>query len=455
MAWTKALGRRPWLDGRSLRDLLAWRGVSLWWFAELYLHHSTRRRAACAPSRPARASWSASGPDEVEAVGLPEEEALLLARTCSALRRALPARPAVPRAAGAWRGVVGAAGWNTAEDRCSRRSRPASSARPPLPRPTRAADGALPLPRRLLAGARRSGDGETRRLRALLRPPDSRAWTRSPGCGPFVVAVGPAGRLPAPGAERAAARTGCGLRGRRAAYVHVNRFTPCACCASVWRGTRAVRALGAACAAAPGLPEAFSHRGVRLRGPLATATWPATLLLQLPWAVRCYEEMRAALARVRPAALCLYAESSGWGRAALAACRAAGRAQRSAHPARDPVSEVLSRTATSPTRRTARSPTARRSSARPRGGCWSTLGRYRPRASSVTGSPKFDELLRRGARAGTAGRCAPRLGVRRRRAAGGGGQPLPRHTRDPPVDRQRVRRHWCARSRPCRACAAS
>ena len=48
------------------------------------------------------------------------------------------------------------------------------------------------------------------------------------------------------------------------------------------------------------------------------------MLLQLPWAVRCYEEMAAVLASVRPAVVCLYAESSGWGRAAVAACRAAG-----------------------------------------------------------------------------------------------------------------------------------
>jgi hypothetical protein len=56
---------------------------------------------------------------------------------------------------------------------------------------------------------------------------------------------------------------------------------------------------------------------------LSEADLAATLLLQLPWAIRSYEEMAAVLAAVRPAVVCLYAESSGWGRAALAACRAA------------------------------------------------------------------------------------------------------------------------------------
>jgi hypothetical protein len=41
IAWTKEWGRRPLLDGGSFRERLRWRGVSLWWFAELFLHHST------------------------------------------------------------------------------------------------------------------------------------------------------------------------------------------------------------------------------------------------------------------------------------------------------------------------------------------------------------------------------------------------------------------------------
>jgi glycosyltransferase involved in cell wall biosynthesis len=69
--------------------------------------------------------------------------------------------------------------------------------------------------------------------------------------------------------------------------------------------------------------EAFSHRGVRF-ADLGEADLAATILLQLPWAIRSYEEMAAVLAAVKPAVVCLYAESSGWGRAALAACRAAG-----------------------------------------------------------------------------------------------------------------------------------
>src|SRR5262245_27363554 len=39
--WTKALGKRPLLEGRSLRELSSWKGVPLFYFAELFLYHST------------------------------------------------------------------------------------------------------------------------------------------------------------------------------------------------------------------------------------------------------------------------------------------------------------------------------------------------------------------------------------------------------------------------------
>ena len=41
IAWTRGFGKGPLLDGKSFRELYRWKDVSLWWFAELYLHHST------------------------------------------------------------------------------------------------------------------------------------------------------------------------------------------------------------------------------------------------------------------------------------------------------------------------------------------------------------------------------------------------------------------------------
>src|SRR5262249_33822470 len=82
--WTKDWGRRPLLDGRSFRDLYEWKGVSLWWFAELYLHHSTEATRFVRAIEVLHRLLDALGPDELEAHGLPEDEALLAQRTATA-----------------------------------------------------------------------------------------------------------------------------------------------------------------------------------------------------------------------------------------------------------------------------------------------------------------------------------------------------------------------------------
>lgn len=74
---------------------------------------------------------------------------------------------------------------------------------------------------------------------------------------------------------------------------------------------------------AGGIDEALSHRGIGL-GPGALACFRDTFLRQIPWAIRSYREVEAILDAERPEVLVLYAESSGLGRAAIAAARARG-----------------------------------------------------------------------------------------------------------------------------------
>jgi len=73
----------------------------------------------------------------------------------------------------------------------------------------------------------------------------------------------------------------------------------------------------------PGVERALSHRGVPL-GPAAMASFRDTFLRQFPWTMRTFLEVETVLLREKPDVLVLYAESSGLGRAAVAAAHAAG-----------------------------------------------------------------------------------------------------------------------------------
>jgi hypothetical protein len=72
-----------------------------------------------------------------------------------------------------------------------------------------------------------------------------------------------------------------------------------------------------------GLDGALSHRGVSL-GPKAHACLRDTFLRQFPWAIRSYREVEAVLEAEKPEVMVLYAESSGLGRAAVRAAREHG-----------------------------------------------------------------------------------------------------------------------------------
>jgi UDP-N-acetylglucosamine 2-epimerase len=111
---------------------------------------------------------------------------------------------------------------------------------------------------------------------------------------------------------------------------------------------------------------------------------------------------------VRPGVACLYAESSGWGRAALAACRAAGVPTVAVQHGilypkyysyrHDPDEDACPR----PDRTAVFGEAARR--------LLQEMGRYPAHTLVTTGSPKFDDLLR-GARERDRDSLRRRLGV--------------------------------------------
>jgi hypothetical protein len=388
MTWTKEWGRRPLVDGKSFRQLLEWKGVSLWWFAELYLHHSTGATRRVRLVETFHRLLAALSPEEVESVGLAAEEQTLLARTCNA-RGVLFHGPRRSGAAGFGPASLVSLGsrWNTVKTLLSA-MKAAFGGTPRLPR----SSGRRILFLSHAAFWQRRRDpttGETREYEHYFDRliPDVDA---DPGLEAFVVAVGPRAAFRRRGASDRMSDW-ARLHGAGGRYVHVNRFTSLAVFRETLRATREARRAWRSLRRSPGAHEAFSYRGVPF-ADLSGRDLAATLLLQLPWAVRSYEEMAAALAAVRPAALCLYAESSGWGRAALAASRAAGVASLAIqhgilypkyysyrHDPDEADCPLPDRTAVF-------GEAARR--------LLVSLGHYRPESLSVTGSPKFDDLVR-------------------------------------------------------------
>jgi len=383
--WTKDWGRRPLLDGRSFRELYDWKGVSLWWFAELFLHHSTEATRFVRVIEVMHRLLDAERPDEVEAHGLPEDEARLVARTCTA--RAVLFQPGPTRASRrrAVSSVQRRARWNDLKARASAAKATLAGA-PPVPTP--GAPIALFLSHAAFWRERAdTSAGESRTYEHYfdrLIP----ATGEDGALRPHVVAVGP---------RAAFRRRGLGqrlsdwlrLREGGAEYVHVNGYFRGQVAAEARRGAALARRIWCALAGRPAVREAFSHRGVSF-ADLAEADLAATVLLQIPWAIRSYEEMAAALAAVRPAVACLYAESSGWGRAALAACRAAGVPTVAVQHGivygnyYSYVHDADEAECPRPDRTAVFGEEARR--------LLVEMGRYRPESLVVTGSPKLDAL---------------------------------------------------------------
>jgi hypothetical protein len=140
-------------------------------------------------------------------------------------------------------------------------------------------------------------------------------------------------------------------------------------------------------------PESVTHRGVSF-GAEAAASFRDTFLRQFPWTMRSYREVETVLRREKPNALVLYAESSGLGRAAVAAARARGvpsiavqhgimYPQYYSHEhARD---ELLGDPVPIPTRTAVFGELAKK--------LLVERGSYPEERIAITGSPKFDALV--------------------------------------------------------------
>jgi hypothetical protein len=106
-------------------------------------------------------------------------------------------------------------------------------------------------------------------------------------------------------------------------YVAIRRYFSPALCLRLTREFFHAAALYREFRGTPGIERTLSHREVPL-GPEAMASFRDTFLRQFPWTMRSFLEVSTVLRLDEPDVLVLYAESSGLGRAAVAAARAQG-----------------------------------------------------------------------------------------------------------------------------------
>jgi hypothetical protein len=277
--WARVWGRRPLVDGKSFRDLVEWRGASLLWCAEAFLRHRTTGPRCARTADVALRLLEATAPAEVDALGLPAQDALLLARACTV------------------RGVL--------------------------------FHGPSPGPGRPLAVDRSSSRGSLGRVLAKAFAPSHPPSLRgSPAAavgaeGPIVAVV--AGEEDRPALEELLAALSADLW-RGGAIVSLDEL-------SRWETRRALEAASEAEAqlrgpllalrGTPGLTESYSHRGVGF-ADLASSDLEALLLGHLPGILRRIEATRELVDSTRAAAVLLAVPDRDVRRALVHACSSSG-----------------------------------------------------------------------------------------------------------------------------------
>jgi len=384
IAWMKAFGRAPLGDQGSFRDIFRHRNLPLWWWTELYLYHDTPLRLYLRDIEALARLLERERPDRLVVVAPVRG----LAEAARALSERVEVHGEPPPAGGSAKATLGFA--------ASFLKMLGTAAKSVLRRSTGRVESE-PVRFLLLTHAsmwRLTTDPENgdSRLAEMYLDPILNALL-SAGERVRAVAVGP----PIPFKQR---RWGeilkevLELDSGGKPYVPIREFflprlvwplaDAHALCFRYWRKLRRL----------PRIAQALSHRGVRL-GSAGLRCFRDAFLLQLPWAIRSYHEIASVIARERPQVLVLYAESSGLGRAAIAAANQAGvptfavqhgimypRYYSHEHAP----DEVRGKDACPlPTRTAVFGSLAR--------DLLVTRGQYSPETIVVTGSPKFDALV--------------------------------------------------------------
>lgn len=309
--WTQAFGTKAVdASGQTLKDALRYRETTLWWWAELYLHHNTDAARRVRFLEMAARVLDPFPAAKIRTHGLAADENTLVQRLCEARHLAFaggPVTEAVPKA----RRSALTAGLLEASKMVATATKSAGGA------DERLIQRAVVFVSHAAFWRTRAGsDGKAENYEHYLDALLSESKRR--GLPLVTLGVGPQSTFRTRSTSEKWKERLSVLRDER--YVHVNRFVTPKLAAA------ALKAFGGAVGVrnrfrgAASLHSAFSHRGVAF-DDLSQEDLGRTLLHQVPWAARCLLEFDAAFRELDPRLVCLYAESSGLGRAAIEAAR--------------------------------------------------------------------------------------------------------------------------------------
>ncbi|MEO8499999.1 MAG: hypothetical protein ABI565_03735 [Vicinamibacteria bacterium] len=310
--WTQAFGTKA-VDagGQTLKDALRYRDTTLWWWAELYLHHNTEAVRRVRFLETLGCLVEAFDPSSIRTHGLSMDETRLAERLCAS------------RKLGFTRGDVGGEGHPPSRSAMTSGLLEASKL------VATAAKGAGGSDERLIPHAvvfiSHAAFWKTRRVLgdreesyehyfdALLSESKRRGF-------PVVtLGVGPQNTFRTRSmSEKWKERLSLQRDDR---FIPINRFVTPKVAAAALKAFGHALSIRNRFQRAASLRDAFAHRGVSF-DDLSQEDLGRTLLHQVPWAARSLLEFDAAFRELSPRLVCLYAESSGLGRAAIDSARA-------------------------------------------------------------------------------------------------------------------------------------
>jgi hypothetical protein len=309
--WIKSL-RHARVDGVPLRDRFTWRGDSLWWFAELYLHKIPVAAAILRTAVALESLIARESPTAIEIV--PGDEVLRFVAPLVAARHRVACRSA-GLALGASEGsrldlAVRSAFY--AASACADRLRPGSRARQAPSRPDVAAFVHSAFWRH------RPGVGDEAYIGPVLRAVADRLG----GDRLQLVGVGPRTNFRVRAWQHRLAEFG-DPQARAIPLTPVETYGSLSTIRpslAFWAERGSIRR---ALWASRDLRDAAVIGGCD-GWPLIRRALAGVSHLQFPWSVRAMEEAGAALDAIRPGVALTYAEAGGWGRALMLEARRRG-----------------------------------------------------------------------------------------------------------------------------------